>query len=92
MTGPTVVIISGRQIRAARALLDWSQRELSRKSKVAFGTIQRMEKFDGPVGSRTETLGRVVAVLEKAGIEFLNTERPRLRFRTSSHHSKAKTP
>lgn len=87
-----MIIITGRQIRAARALLNWSQKELSRKSKVAFGTIQRMEKFEGPVGSRTETLGKVVAVLEKAGIEFLNSESPGLRLRTGSHHSKGKTP
>jgi hypothetical protein len=33
-----------------------------------------MEKFDGPVASRTKTLGRIVAVFEKAGIEFLNSE------------------
>jgi len=76
-----VIIITGSQIRAARALLSWSQRELSKKSRVAFGTVQRMERFDGPVGSRTETLGKVVAVLEKAGIEFLNSESPGLRLR-----------
>jgi transcriptional regulator with XRE-family HTH domain len=76
-----VIIISGNQIRAARALLNWSQRELSIKSRVAFGTIQRMERFDGPIGSRTETLGKVVAVLEKAGIEFLNDESPGVRIR-----------
>jgi hypothetical protein len=40
-----------------------------------------MERFDGPIGSRTETLAKVVAVLEKAGIEFLNSESPGLRLR-----------
>jgi hypothetical protein len=40
-----------------------------------------MEAFDGAVGARTETLGRVVAVLEKAGIEFLNADRPGVRLR-----------
>jgi transcriptional regulator with XRE-family HTH domain len=76
-----VIIINGGQVRAARALLGWSQRELSKKSKVAFGTIQRMERFDGPIGSRTETLAKVVSVFEKAGIEFLNSENPGLRLR-----------
>jgi transcriptional regulator with XRE-family HTH domain len=76
-----VIIINGGQVRAARALLSWSQRELSKKSKVAFGTIQRMESFDGPIGSRTETLAKVVAVFEKAGIEFLNSDSPGLRLR-----------
>jgi hypothetical protein len=41
-----------------------------------------MEGFDGPVAARTETLGRVVAVLERAGVEFLDEERPGVRLRT----------
>ena len=73
--------ITGRHIRAARALLGWAQAELSKRSKVARGTIRRMEGFDGPVSARTETLGRIVAVLEKAGVEFLNEERPGVRLR-----------
>lgn len=73
--------ITGRHIRAARALLGWAQSELSKKSKVALGTVRRMEGFDGAVGARTETLGRVVAVLEKAGVEFLDGERPGVRMR-----------
>ena len=40
-----------------------------------------MESFDGPIGSRTETLAKVVAVFEKAGIEFLNSDSPGLRLR-----------
>ena len=48
---------------------------------MALGTIRRMESFDGPVGARTETLAKVVAVLEKAGVEFLNDERPGVRMR-----------
>ncbi len=74
-----MITITGRHIRAARALLGWAQSELSRKSKVALGTVRRMEGFDGAVGARTETLGRVVAVLERAGVEFLDGERPGVR-------------
>jgi hypothetical protein len=33
------------------------------------------------VGARTDTLGRVVAVLEKAGVEFLNHDSPGVRLR-----------
>jgi hypothetical protein len=40
-----------------------------------------MEGFDGPVRARTETLDRIVAVLEKAGVEFLDEERPGVRLR-----------
>ncbi len=76
-----MTVITGRQIRAARGLLGWGQRELCRKSRVALGTVQRMERFDGPVAARTETLARVVLVLEKAGVEFLNQDRPGVRMR-----------
>lgn len=40
-----------------------------------------MEGFDGPIGARTETLGRVVAALEKGGVEFLNDGQPGVRAR-----------
>jgi predicted transcriptional regulator len=76
-----LIRITGRHIRAARALLGWAQSELSKRSKVARGTIRRMEGFDGPVSARTETLDRIVSVLEKAGVEFLDEERPGVRLR-----------
>lgn len=46
---------------------------------MALGTVKRMEGFDGPVGARTDTLRRIVAVFEKAGIEFLDDGRPGVR-------------
>jgi predicted transcriptional regulator len=76
-----LIVINGRHIRAARALLGWTQNELSRKARIALGTVKRMEGFDGPVGARTDTLRRTVAVFEKAGIEFLNDDRPGVRLR-----------
>jgi hypothetical protein len=48
---------------------------------VALGTIRRMEDFDGPVGARTDTLAKVVTVLERAGIEFLDGGSPGVRLR-----------
>ena len=48
---------------------------------MALGTVKRMEGFDGPVGARTDTLRRIVAVFEKAGIEFLNDDRPGVRLK-----------
>jgi hypothetical protein len=78
-----LIIITGRHIRAARALLGWAQGDLARKSKVALRTIRRMEGFDGAVAARTDTLGRVVAILEKAGIEFLDNGSPGVRLTQS---------
>lgn len=76
-----MITITGRHIRAARALLGWSQKDVSKKANVAIGTVRRMETFDGPIGARTETFGRVVAAFEKAEIEFLNDERPGVRLK-----------
>jgi predicted transcriptional regulator len=72
-------LVTGRQLRAARALLGWEQIELATRSRVAIGTIRRMESFHGEIGSRTSTLSQVLATLEKAGIEFLNGGSPGVR-------------
>ena len=55
-----MITVTGRQLRVARVLLGWEQIELSRKALVAIGIIRRMESFDGPIGSRTETLRKVM--------------------------------
>jgi len=79
-----LIVITGRHIRAGRALLGWAQSELAARSKVALRTIRRMESFDDAVGARTTTLGRVVAVLEKAGVGFLNNGGPGVHLRIKS--------
>jgi predicted transcriptional regulator len=76
-----LILISGRHIRAARGLLGWRQRDLADKAEVALGTLRKMEDFDGLRGTRVETLKRVMAVLEKAGVEFLNDGSPGVRLR-----------
>jgi predicted transcriptional regulator len=72
-------VITGRQLRAARALLGWEQIELARRARVAIGTIRRMESFEGEIGSRTSTLSQVQSTMEKAGLEFLNDDKPGVR-------------
>ena len=81
-----MIVITGRHIRAGRALLGWAQSDLCKRSNVALRTVRRMEAFDEAVGARTDTLGRVVAVLEKAGIEFLNNGSPGVRLRPQGKH------
>jgi transcriptional regulator with XRE-family HTH domain len=66
-------------LREARVLLGIEQIELAKRARVAVGTIRRMESFAGEIGARTSTLSQVQATLEKAGIEFLNDERPGVR-------------
>ena len=40
-----------------------------------------MEGYDDEVSGRLGTLNRIVAVLEKAGVEFLNDDQPGVRLR-----------
>ena len=77
--------ITGRQLRAARALLGMEQIELAKRSRVAVGTIRRMESFDEEVGARTSTLSQVQKALEKAGVEFLNDGQPGVRLKRQPH-------
>lgn len=63
--------VSVRQIKAARALLGWSQDDLASRSKISLTTIKRLEAADGETGGRPETGASLVAALEDAGIEFI---------------------
>ena len=70
-------MITGAQIRSARAALRWSIAELADKSGVGVRTIKRFEAVDGIPASRTSTLIELKAVLESAGVEFTGTESDR---------------
>ena len=69
-------MVSVRQIKAARALLAWSQEDLAAKCGLSYPTIARLESADGDIGGRTETAAKIVSALEAAGIEFTNGVEP----------------
>ena len=69
-------MISGAQLRAARALLDMDRKTLAELSGVSLPTIQRMETAQGVVGGTVETLVKVVEVLENAGVELIAEDAP----------------
>jgi predicted transcriptional regulator len=64
-------MLTAPQLRAARALLGIDQRELSRLSDVSLATIQRMEASEGNVRGVVDSLMKIVAALEAAGIELI---------------------
>jgi DNA-binding XRE family transcriptional regulator len=66
-------MLTGSQIRAARALLNWSGEDLAKKIGLARHTIMNLEKSDGVPPSRTQTLLDIKAAFEGAGIEFIGT-------------------
>lgn len=66
-------MISGVQIRSARAALRLSIADLAAKAGVGVQTIMRFESVDGIPPSRSSTLMAVQRALESAGVEFVGT-------------------
>ena len=62
------------QIRAARALLGWSQSKLARAAGVGLTTLQRIEQNEGVVKGNFSTILKIQNVLEQAGIQFTDDE------------------
>ena len=63
--------VTGAQIRAARAILNWSVRDLAVNANASISTIRRLEEFDGALASLQNKIGPIRAALEQAGVEFL---------------------
>jgi transcriptional regulator with XRE-family HTH domain len=64
-------MITGAQMRAARALLGIDQRQLAQRSGLSLPTIQRMESSDGVVRCNVDSLMKLVEALAAAGIELI---------------------
>src|SRR5271166_989418 len=62
------------QIRAARALLGWSQDKLARTAGVGLTTLQRIEQNEGIVKGNFSTALKIQKALENAGIRFTDDE------------------
>ena len=73
--------VSIPQIKAARALLGWTQDDLAARSGVSQPTIKRLEAEGGELGGRAETGTKIRRALEKAGIEFTNSNSPGVRLK-----------
>ena len=62
--------VSVRQVKAARALLGWSQGDLAHASGISETTIKRLEAIEGTLGGRSETVEKVRDALQRAGVAF----------------------
>lgn len=69
-------MITSQQMRAARALLEIDQRQLAELSGLSLPTIQRMEASGGQVRGMIDTLVKVVAAFETAGVELIGENAP----------------
>lgn len=65
-------MITGKQIRAARALLDWSAETLAKKVGLSRESINKIE--DGSVQPRAKNLADIMHVFDTHDIEFIGTK------------------
>jgi transcriptional regulator with XRE-family HTH domain len=78
-------LITSSQIRAARALLRWSGKDLAEKSGIGFSTIMKMESDVGVPNSNFKTFEAIKKAFEDEGVEFIGTpdDRPGVRLNVS---------
>jgi transcriptional regulator with XRE-family HTH domain len=65
-------MITGPQIRAARALLGWSAMQLAERAGLSYPTVQRAESVEGIPPMKTHNLLAIQRALETAGVIFLD--------------------
>jgi DNA-binding XRE family transcriptional regulator len=78
------------QIRAARALLGWSQDKLARTAGVGLTTLQRIEQNEGIVKGNFSTALKIQKALEQAGILFTDDEAGEIGVRLQTGKRRAK--
>jgi transcriptional regulator with XRE-family HTH domain len=62
------------QIRAARALLGWSQGNLAQVAGIGLATLQRIEQNEGVMKGNFSTILKIQKALEEAGIRFTDDD------------------
>lgn len=70
-------MLTSSQIRAARAILDWSQQELANAAGLSLATVRKTEL--GYISPRGATSKAIHSVLYSAGIEFIDPDGARRR-------------
>jgi transcriptional regulator with XRE-family HTH domain len=64
-------MITSAQLRAARALIGLDQRQLAELSDLSVPTIQRMEASEGVIRGTVDSLVKLIAALESAGVVLI---------------------
>lgn len=67
-------MITGTQLRAARALLRLDQRKLASAAGLSLPTIQRMEASPDVIRGNVDSLMKLIAALDQAGIELISPD------------------
>jgi transcriptional regulator with XRE-family HTH domain len=65
-------VITASQLKAARLLLGFDQRQLASLSKLSVPTIQRMEASEAIVRGNVDSLMKLIVALDLAGVEIIH--------------------
>ncbi len=65
--------ITSEQVRAARSLIRWEQRDLADASTVSLPSIKRLEGKTGALAAQARTVAAIRTALEAQGIQFLES-------------------
>jgi len=75
-SGANRAMITGTQIRGARALLGWSAQDLADRAGVSHPTIQRAESHEGVPNTTAPRLFAIQNALQQAGVVFIGAGEP----------------
>lgn len=67
-------MLSSEQVRAARALLRWEQKDLADASGISLPSIKRLETQRGRLAAQDRTAEAIRSALEKAGVTFIDDQ------------------
>ena len=65
-------MLSSEQVRAARALLRWEQKDLADASGISLPSIKRLETQRGRLAAQDRTAKAIRSALEEAGVTFID--------------------
>jgi hypothetical protein len=81
----TSMLVTGNQLKAARALIGLEQADLAEAAGVHVNTIRKMDwKGAGEITSGADIVRKVQLALEAAGVEFLNHGQPGVQLRRAT--------
>jgi transcriptional regulator with XRE-family HTH domain len=82
-------LFSPSQIRAARALVGWSQTEVAAAAGLSIPTVKRAEA-DGGIRVSEDAMAAIASALKKAGVDFIaeNGGGPGVRLRKTQRPAK----
>lgn len=64
-------MITAKQMKAARALIGWDQKQLAEVAGISLPTVQRMESSEDTVRANVDSLIKVVEAINKGGVDLI---------------------